>query len=52
MALLVAFCSLLIGAYSNRYFGSFDLLFFAGLLPYLATFNHGFQPDAQVSGAA
>lgn len=37
--LLVAFVSLLLGAYSNRYFGSFDLLFFAGLLPYLASFH-------------
>jgi hypothetical protein len=45
MALLVAFCSLLVGAYSNRYFGSFDLLFFVGLLPYLATFSDGFGPS-------
>lgn len=45
-ALLVAFCSLLIGAYSNRYFGSFDLLFFVGLLPFLASFRSGFAPWA------
>ncbi len=45
--LLVAFCSLLVGAYSNPYFGSFDFLFFAGLLPYLSTFEHGFdRPEA------
>lgn len=42
-ALLVAYCSFFIGAYSNRYFGSFDLLFFVGLLPYLSTFQHGFD---------
>lgn len=45
-ALLVAFCSLLIGAYSNRYFGSFDLLFFVGLLPFLSSFRSGFAPWA------
>lgn len=44
--LLVGFCSLLIGAASNRYFGSFDYLFFVGLLPYLATFRRGFDPSA------
>jgi O-antigen ligase/polysaccharide polymerase Wzy-like membrane protein len=42
-ALLVGFCSLLIGAYSNPYFGSFDFLFFVGLLPYLSTFRVGFD---------
>lgn len=45
-ALLVAFCSLLLGATSNRYFGSFDLLFFVGLLPFLASFRSGFAPWA------
>jgi hypothetical protein len=40
---LIAF---LIGAYSNRYFGSFDLLLFVGFLPYLATFRHGFGEAA------
>ncbi len=45
-ALLAAYLSLLLGAYSNRYFGSFDLLFFAGLLPFLATFTGGFASSA------
>ena len=40
--LLVAFCSLLLGGYTNRYFGSFDLLFFLGFLPFLSTFGDGF----------
>lgn len=51
-ALLVGFCSLLIGAYSNPYFSGFDTLFFAGLLPYLSTFRRGFDystPKAVVS---
>jgi hypothetical protein len=42
-ALLVAVCALCIGAYSNPYFGSFDYLFFVGLLPYLASFRHGWE---------
>jgi hypothetical protein len=42
-SLLVAFCSLLVGSYSNPYLGGFDSLFFAGLLPYLSTFQHGFD---------
>lgn len=42
-ALLVAYCSLFVGAYSNPYFGSFDLLFFVGWLPYLSTFQCGFD---------
>jgi len=41
--LLLACCSLLVGAYSNPYLGSFDLLFFVGLLPYLSTFQRGFE---------
>jgi hypothetical protein len=41
-ALLVACCSLFIGAYSDPYFGGFDALFFVGLLPYLSTFQRGF----------
>lgn len=51
-ALLVAFFSLLGGAYSNPYFAGFDTLFFAGLLPFLATFQQGFDqttPTARVS---
>lgn len=40
--LLVGFCSLLVGAYSNPYLGGFDSLFFLGLLPYLSTFVDGF----------
>lgn len=50
--LLVAFCSLVIGAYSNPYFGSFDFLFFAGLLSYLSTFGHGFKQPELTMGAA
>lgn len=42
-ALLIALCSLLIGAYSNPYLGGFDSLFFVGLLPYIATFRNGFS---------
>jgi hypothetical protein len=41
--LLVGFCSLLIGTYSNPYVRSFDYLFLAGLLPYLSTFRLGFD---------
>ena len=44
--LFIAFVSLLIGAYSNRYLGSFDLLFYVGLLPYLSTFRRGFTEQA------
>jgi hypothetical protein len=44
--LLVSFCSLLLGAYANPYFGSFNVLFFAGLLPYLSTFRQGFDESA------
>jgi hypothetical protein len=40
--LLVGFCSLFLGAYSNPYLKSFDFLFFAGLLPYLSSFGPGF----------
>lgn len=50
--LLVAFLSLLLGAYSNPYFGSFDFLFFVGLLPYLSTFQKGFGAPALASGPA
>lgn len=42
-ALLIAYCSFVVGAYSDPYFGSFDLLFFVGLLPYLSTFQSGFD---------
>ena len=41
-ALLVGFTSLLVGAVSNPYTGSFDYLFFVGLLPFLATFTDGY----------
>lgn len=44
--LLLAFFSLLVGAYSNPYLGSFDFLFFVGLLPYLSTFRNGFDACA------
>jgi hypothetical protein len=49
--LLVGFCSLLIGAYSNPYFASFDFLFFVGLLPYLSTFQLGFDWSASAARA-
>jgi hypothetical protein len=51
-ALLVGYCSFFIGAYSNPYFGSFDLLFFVGLLPYLSTFQHGFGELKLAAGTA
>jgi hypothetical protein len=50
--LLVAFCSLLAGAYSNPYLGGFDSLFFAGLLPYLSTFQNGFDRPTSTAGVA
>jgi hypothetical protein len=40
--LIVGVISLLIGANSNPYLASFDLLFFVGFLPYLSTFSRGF----------
>lgn len=46
-ALLIGFFSILTGAYSNPYFGGFDSLFFAGLLPYLSTFERGFANQQQ-----
>ena len=49
--LLVAFCSLLFGGYTNRYFGSFDLLFFVGLLPFLSTFGSGYGPSSAYTRA-
>jgi hypothetical protein len=42
-AILVGVVSLLIGAYTNPYFGSFDRMFLVGLLPYLASFHSGFS---------
>lgn len=49
-ALLVAYCSFFIGAYSDPYFGGFDSLFFVGLLPYVSTFKRGFdQPGLTVA---
>src|SRR5207253_3067923 len=50
--LLIAFFSLLIGAYSNPYFGGFDSLFFAGLLPFLSTFERGFDQSKLTAGVA
>jgi hypothetical protein len=50
--LLIAFFSILAGAYSNPYFGGFDSLFFAGLLPFLSTFQHGFEQPKLTAGAA
>lgn len=49
-ALFIAWISLLVGAYSNPYLRSFDYLFFAGILPWLATFGGGLPP--QVRGTA
>jgi hypothetical protein len=40
--LFVGVISLLIGAISNPYLGSFDLLFFVGMFPFLSTFTRGF----------
>lgn len=42
-AMMVSLVTLLIGAYSNPYLGSFDFLIYIGLLPYLATFSNGFD---------
>jgi hypothetical protein len=50
--LLVGFCSLLIGVYSNPYFSGFDSLFFAGLVPYLSTFQGGFDRLSSTVGGA
>jgi O-antigen ligase len=44
--LLTGVISLLMGASSNPYLGSFDLLFFVGFLPFIATFRRGFEVDA------
>jgi hypothetical protein len=50
-SVLVGFCGLLVGAYSNPYLRSFDYLFFAGLLPFLSTFRRGFaaSPSEEAS---
>lgn len=50
--LLIAFFSLLAGAFSNPYFGGFDSLFFVGLLPFLSTFQHGFAQPRLAAGVA
>ncbi|HZC68004.1 MAG TPA: hypothetical protein VE201_05235, partial [Nitrospirales bacterium] len=47
--ILVGYCGLLLGAYSNPYLRSFDYLFLAGLLPFLSTFRHGFDQSASAS---
>ena len=44
--LLVGVISLLLGASSNPYLGSFDLLFFVGFLPFIATYRRGFEAAA------
>lgn len=41
-AIVVGIVSLLMGAYSDPYLGSFDHLLLVGFLPYLATFRSGF----------
>lgn len=48
-AILVGYCGLLVGAYSNPYLRSFDYLFLAGLLPFLSTFRRGFDQSASAS---
>jgi len=50
--LLIAFCSVLVGAYADPYFGGFDSLFFVGLLPYLSTFLRGFDRPKSTGGMA
>ncbi len=50
-SLIVALVALLIGAWSNPYLGSFDFLFFLGLLPYLSTFTDGFAAGRPEAGA-
>lgn len=50
--LLVGFCSLLVGAYADPYFGGFDSLFFGGLLPLLSTFQSGFEQHKLAAGVA
>jgi hypothetical protein len=45
-ALVVGWCSILIGAWSNPYLRSFDYLFLAGVLPLLTTFERGFTERA------
>jgi O-antigen ligase len=50
--LLIAFFSLVAGAYSNPYLGGFDSLFFVGLLPFLSTFQHGFEQPKLAAGVA
>lgn len=48
--LLTGFVALLIGSYSNPYLGSFDYLFFIGLLPFLTTFQRGFDDGPEEPG--
>ncbi len=49
--LLIGFFSLLAGAYSNPYLSGFDSLFFVGLLPFLSTFERGFE-QPKLAGVA
>lgn len=46
-ALVVGWCSILIGAWSNPYLRSFDYLFLAGVLPLLLTYDRGFRRAAR-----
>ncbi|MDP9268926.1 MAG: hypothetical protein M3P27_11470 [Acidobacteriota bacterium] len=50
--LIIALGCLLVGAYSDPYLGSFDTLFFVGLLPYLSTFQQGFDQPRLAAGVA
>ena len=43
--LFVGAICLLVGAVSNPYLGSFDLLFFIGVFPFLSTFRRGFAEN-------
>jgi len=43
--LFIGVIALLIGANSNPYLGSFDLLFFVGMFPFLSTFRRGFADN-------
>ena len=50
-SILVGICGLLFGSYSNPYLGSFDFLFFVGLLPFLSTFQRGFADGSDAPRA-
>lgn len=45
--ILSAWFSLVIGAYSNPYLGSFDYLIYFGMLPYLSTYRYNFKKNLE-----